>query len=257
MARELGESFSLAVALKRGMLPVVWGAVNPESSVNSYAALYLREEVQAEGLVRSTDGFSRFLEAISFSHASVLSISEIARECQIGRKTVETHIAILEDLLLGYRLPVFTKRARRHLISHPKFYFFDCGVFRSVRPSGPLDRPEEIEGAALEGLVAQHLRCWIAYGWDRMSLSFWRTKSGTEVDFILHGPEGMWAIETKNSAMIRPRDLVGLRSFREDYPEAASLMLYRGDERLLIDGILCLPCESFLSRLQPGLPLPM
>ncbi len=78
-----------------------------------------------------------------------------------------SYLEILEDLLLSFRLPVFTRRAKRDTIAHPKLYFFDAGVFRSLRPKGPLDRPEEIEGAALEGLVAQHLRAWIAYPPER------------------------------------------------------------------------------------------
>jgi predicted AAA+ superfamily ATPase len=89
-----------------------------------------------------------------------------------------------------------------------------------------------------------------------MELFFWRTKSGNEVDFVLYGPEGMWAVEVKNSPVVRPRDLVGLKAFRDDYPEAKLLLLHRGTDRLLIDGIFCIPCASFLERLMPGSPLP-
>lgn len=131
----------------------------------------------------------------------------------------------------------------------------DCGVFRSVRPAGPLDRPGEIDGTALEGLVAQHLRAWIAYGWERMGLFFWRTKAGNEVDFVLYGPQGLWAIEVKNSATVRPRDLTGLKAFHQDYPEARTILVYRGQERLLREDILCVPCEAFLAGLTPGAPL--
>jgi len=158
VGRELGDSFDLDAALRLGMLPLVRGAAKPEETLRAYTGLSLKEEVQAEGIVRNTAGFSRFLEAISFSHSSLLNISDVARDCETGRKTVEAHVAILEDLLLSFRVPVFTRRAKRLLISHPKFYFFDCGVFRSVRPAGPFDRSQEIDGAALEGLVAQHLR---------------------------------------------------------------------------------------------------
>ena len=181
-----------------------------------------------EGLVRNIGNFSRFLEAISFSHGSVLSVSAVARECEVERKTVEGYIDILADLLLCFRVPVFSKRAKRHLSTHPKFYFFDAGVFRSLRPSGPLDRPEEIHGSALEGLVAQHLRAWNAYGGEHYTLFFWRTKSGKEVDFVLYGPEGFWAIEVKNTRTIRPSDLSSLCAFKQDYPEAEVCLLYRG-----------------------------
>lgn len=254
MAAEL-PSFDLAAALRRGMLPVVWDSDTPDATLNTYVALAIREEVQAEGLVRRLEDFARFVEVISFSHGSVLNVAEVARETQTGRKAIEAYIAILEDLYLAFRLPVFRKRQKRQLVAHPKFYWFDAGVFRSARPAGPLDRPEEIDGGALEGLVAQHLRGWIDYSGLDASLSYWRTKSGNEVDFVVYGEDGLWAFEVKNGVTVRERDLRGLRAFLEDYPEAQARLLYRGDERLEMRGIRCEPCEAYLASIRPGQPL--
>jgi predicted AAA+ superfamily ATPase len=255
MAAELGPVFSLEKALTSGLLPLVVASDSPDAVLRSYAALYLKEEVQAEGIVRNVGQFARFLEAISFSHGAVLNASAVARECEVERKTVVGYIQILEDLLLGYRVPVFQKRARRATIDHPKFYFFDAGVFRSIRPRGPLDRPEEISGAALKGMVAQHLRAWISYGGDRNQLFFWRTRAGAEVDFVIYGDDGLWAIEVKNGSKIHDADLRGLRALQADYPEARALLLYRGRERISRHGVSGLPCEDFLRTLIPGHPL--
>lgn len=251
MAAEL-PGFELEKALRLGLVPLIVAAEDPEAAQRAYVSLYLKEEVQAEGLTRNIGHFARFLEAASFSHGAVLNSSQIARECQVERKTVVSYLEILEDLLLAFRLPVFTRRAKRETIAHPKLYFFDAGVFRSLRPKGPLDRPEEIDGAALEGLVAQHLRAWIAYRNHDEQLFFWQTRGGVEVDFVLYGENLFQAIEVKNTARIRPQDLRGLRAFSEDYPEAGLTLLYRGKDRLLIDGILCLPVEDFLKKLDPG-----
>lgn len=250
-AAELGKTFSLEDALDHGLLPVVLDSADPNKVLQTYAALYLREEVQMESLVRNIGNFTRFLEAVSFSHASVLNITNIARECQVERKVVEGYISVLEDLLLAYRLPVFSKRAKRALISHPKFYLFDAGVYRSLRPKGPLDRPGEIDGHAFEGLVAEHLRAWIDYSGRSFTLHFWRTRSGVEVDFVVYGAGGLFAIETKNTTRLQPQDLRGLRSFKEDYPQSKAYLLYRGKERLMKNGILCVPCEEFLLALHP------
>jgi predicted AAA+ superfamily ATPase len=164
---------------------------------------------------------------------------------------VEGYLEILEDLLLGFRIPVFSKRAKRHLVAHEKFYYFDTGVFRSVRPKGPLDRPEEIEGMALEGLVAQHLRAWCAYRQGDNRLHYWRTKAGNEVDFVVYGEETFTAIEVKRTTRINNKDLSGLKAFREDYPEANIGVLYLGNERLTINGIPCVPLQPFLEGLHP------
>lgn len=245
-------AFDLRDALRLGLVPLVVDADDPADVLRAYIGLYLEQEVKAEGMVRNLGQFSRFLEAITFSHGAVLNVSAVAREVGANRKTVEGFLEVLEDLLLAFRLEVFTRRARRATAAHPKLYLFDAGVFRSLRPAGPLDRPEEIEGAALEGLVAQHLRAWAAYSGTDMSLSTWRTRSGVEVDFILYGPEGFWAVEVKNSARVRPADLRGLRSFVEDYPEARPILLYRGERRLMKGEVLCLPVERLLTELRPG-----
>jgi len=252
MAAEMGKGFSMERALAIGMVPLITESHNPEETLGAYGSIYLREEVQMESLVRSIGDFGRFIEAISFSQGSVLSISDVARECEVGRKTVEGYVSVLEDLLLGFRLPVFTKRAKRHLISHPKFYYFDCGVFRSIRPKGPLDAPGEIDGAALESLVIQHLRAWNAYRGGTASLYFWRTKSGNEVDFVVYGPDTFCAVEVKNTARVNRKMLKGLIAFKEDYPGAELYFLYRGRERLKLKGVLCLPVEEFLVGLTPA-----
>ncbi len=256
MAAEISDLFTIKEALRIGLLPVVLDSDEPEEVLKAYVALYLREEVQMEGLVRNLGNFSRFLESLSFSHASVLNISNVARECAMERKTVAGYIGILEDLMLGFRLNVFTKRANRELISHPKFYFFDSGVYRSLRPKGPLDRPEEVEGHALEGMVAQHLRAWIDYTGEDYSLYFWRTRGGVEVDFIVYGSNGFFALEVKNSDRVFSADLKHLKAFKNDYPQSKGYLLYRGKARLLKEGILCLPCEEFLLRLNPGQSFP-
>lgn len=247
---ELAERYSFENALENGLLPVVFTAAVAKDTLEAYVDLYIREEVQQEGLVRRIGNFSRFLEAISFSHASVLNISNVARECQIERKTIETYIQILEDILIGFRLYPFQKKARRKLSTHPKFYFFDTGVYRTIRPRGPLDRPEEINGAALEGLVLQHFRAILSYGQEKCEVYFWRSRNGLEVDFVLYGKNGISAYEVKNTTVIRPQDLRSLREFKKDYPDAKTTFLYRGKEQLLINGVLCRPVDTFLQNIK-------
>ncbi len=253
VAAELRDRFDLEEALLHGLVPLVWDSPKPADTLKAYASLYLREEVLQEGLVRNIGDFARFLEAISFSHGQVLNVAEVARECAVSRKTADGYLSILEDLLLAFRLPVFTKRAKRRMTAQPKFYLFDAGVYRSLRPAGPLDQPEEIAGAALEGLVAQHLRAWIDYFGDDHKLYFWRTSHGVEVDFVIYGPKRFQAIEVKHTATLRRQDLKGLKAFLADYPEAEAVFLYRGAEVLEVEGVRCVPVGEFLGRLMTPL----
>ena len=251
MAAEL-PAFSLDQAIATGCVPLIMAAPDPLAALHGYVSLYLEQEVQVEGLTRNVGNFARFLEAVSFSHGSQLNVSAIARECAVERKVVASYVGILEDLLLAFRVHVFRKRAKRATVVHDKLYLFDAGVFRALRPAGPLDRPTEIDGQALEGLVAAHLRAWAAYSQSEASLYYWRTRAGTEVDFVVYGEAGLQAFEVKNTATVYSQDLRGLRTFRADYPEAQAALLYRGAERLRIDGIWCLPVDVFLRQTIPN-----
>lgn len=255
LASELKEEFSLEKALKTGLIPLVWNSSEPEHRLLDYLHLYLREEVQAEGLVRQIGDFSRFLEVASFAHASIWTSTDISRESSVKRATVDNYLHILEDLLLAFTLPVFTRRAKRKLISHSKFYFFDAGVYRVLRPQGILDSSQEIEGLALEGLIAQHLRSWVLSQAQPHSLSFWRTQTQLEVDFIVYGPRGFWAIEVKRSPNLGPDDVRALKAFQEEYPEAKCLIVTLGKRRESYQGFPIIPAEEFLLGIDPNHPL--
>ena len=255
LASELGDLFSLEKALTIGLIPLIWASSNPEERLRHYLSLYVKEEVQAEGLVRQIGDFSRFMEIASFSHGAVWTSTDISRESSVKRATVDNYLQILEDLFLAFSLPVFARRAKRRLISHSKFYFFDVGVYRVLRPKGILDSSEEIDGVALEGLVAQHLQAWVQSQKEAHSLSFWRTQTQLEVDFIVYGPRGFWAIEVKRSPHLGPDDIRGLKAFKEEYPEAQCFLLAPVKQKESYRGFPILPISEFLLNVVPENPL--
>jgi uncharacterized protein len=248
-AAELGNRFSLVTSLESGLIPVVHTARDSRQALAGYIQIYLDQEVKSEAIVRKIENFARFLEAISFSQGSVINIANIARECQVQVNSVRNYIAILKDLLIAHTITCFRKRMTREVVAHEKFYYFDCGVYRAIRPHGPLDRPHEIDGAALETLVCQNLLAWIDNTGGSARLHFWRTQNGREVDFIVYGPDRFLSIEVKSTDRIRPEDLRGIKAFMSDYPEAEPVFLYRGKERIVTDGILCVNVEEYLMAL--------
>ncbi len=247
---ELKNNFNLKQSLLYGHLPSVFQVVDPKTFLESYVQAYLKEEVLQEGLTRNIGGFARFLEVASFSQGSVINFSEIARETMIERKVVTGYFQILEDLLLAMRLPIFTKRAKRRMIKHHKFYFFDVGVYRTVRVKGILDSSEEIEGIALETLFLQEILALNDYFDLGYQVYFWRTSTGLEVDFILYGANKFLAIEVKRTKIIHPKDLKGLKAFAKDFPEAQLYLFYGGDHELKIEDITVIPIEKALINLK-------
>ena len=248
-ALELGRDFDLDHSLAYGQLPCVYTEQNPKGYLESYVKTYLQEEVQQEGLTRNLGAFSRFLEAASFSQASVLNISSVARDCSVERKVVENYFMILEDLLIAYKVPVFAKRAKRRLIAHPKFYFFDVGLYRTLRPKGPLDMPEEIEGHALETLLFQELNAVNDYLGLGYKIFYWKTSNNIEVDFVLYGDRGIRVFEVKRTGKVTSSMLRGIRAFLKDYPFAKAYFIYGGERHLREGDIEILPVKYVLKEL--------
>jgi len=247
---ELGGDFRLEHSLKYGQLPGAYTETDPQKYLEAYVKTYLEEEIRQEGLTRNLSAFARFLEAASFSQGSVLNISSVARECHVERKAVESYFSILEDLLIGYRIPVFSKKAKRRLVAHPKFYFFDAGVYRVLRPMGPLDAPEDVDGIALETLFLQELIVLNNALDFKYRIFYWRTSNGREVDFILYGPKGLLAFEIKRTSRLTSNMLGGLKSFLADYPMAKAYFVYMGSRRMYEDRIEIVPVEEILKGLK-------
>lgn len=248
-ARELGNDFHLEHSLRFGHLPCAYTESDPQLYLESYVKTYFREEVQQEGLTRNLGAFARFLESASFSQASPLNISEVARDCSVERKVTEHYFGILDDSLLATRLPVFSKKAKRKTKAHPKFFFFDVGVFRTLRPKGPLDFPEEIEGVALETLVFQELKAVNANLKLGYELFYWKTASQLEIDFVLYGDRGLVLVEIKRTRKLKPAHFRALREFMRDYPMSKAFIFFGGQHIEERENILCIPFRKALNQL--------
>lgn len=247
--KELGEQFDLKQSLTFGHLPMAVTSDEVKKYLSSYVATYLKEEVLQEGLTRNISLFTRFLETASFSQGEVLNYTSISREIGSNRHTVANFFEILEDLLIAYRLPVFSKRAKRDLVNSPKFYYFDVGVYRTIRPVGLLDSVEEINGAALETLFLQEARAYNDYFDLGYSFYYWRTRDKKEVDVVLYGDKGFFAFEIKRKARLDSKDFKGLKAFAKDYPEAKLYVLYGGGESYHEKNVNVLPFKQALKSL--------
>ncbi len=249
-ALEMENEFSLSKALLYGQLPAAMTHEKPQEYLSSYVQAYLREEVLQEGLTRNLAGFARFLEIASFSQGEILNYTNVARESANNRHTINNYFDILEDLLIAYRIPVFMKHAKREVITHPKFYYFDVGVYRTIRPMGPLDSIQEAEGPSLETLFLQEFKAINDYFNLGYSIYYWRTQTKLEVDFILYGNNGLYAIEIKRKDRLSKNDFRGLKAFQEDYPEAKCYLFYGGNRPYHESGISVIPFGEAIKQLQ-------
>lgn len=245
-------NYDILRVLKQGMIPTHYLQVQEyRRSLEAYVQDYLKEEVFAEGLTRNIAAFSRFFEAFGYTHAELTNYSNIARDCGVDAKTVKEYYQILVDTLLATRVDPFKKRkSRQIIIKAPKYYLFDVGLAGFLRKRN-LQEERGVEfGRALEHFIFMELNAYRSYSGKAFDISFWRTKTGLEVDFIL-GP-GEIAVEVKGGSRIRKKDLRGLRAFVEDYGSKKAFVVSNEKEKRIHNGITIVPYREFLKELWSG-----
>lgn len=253
--RECGPLFSLEKALRIGTLPSIYLEENEEDArrtLQSYVHTYLKEELEAEAAARNIGSFLRFLPIAAGENGNLINYSGIARETGATYKAVQEHFRLLEDTLLGFMLMPFTRRLKRKLTKHPKFYFFDPGVQRAIagKLSVPLERGTSEHGRAFEHFVILEIARLADYAGKGHALSFYRTEGHAEVDLVVECPDGrVCAIEIKASDDANPGRMRGLASLREALPEASLLCASLAPRARMAGGIRILPWQDIFECL--------
>ena len=245
------KQFDLLRALNQGLIPSHYLQRNYQRSLRAYVQDYLKEEVFNEGLMRNIPAFSRFFEAMGYSHGELINYSNIARDCGVDAKTVKEYFQILIDTLLGAYVMPFKKRQGRQVISKAsKFYLFDVGVAGHLSKRKINEERGDQFGKALEHYIFMELNAHRSYLDLHYGIDFWRTKSGLEVDFILGG--GEVAIEVKGTRRIDNTDMRALKAFMDEFKPRLGIIVSNEKKERLIGDILVLPWQNFLSRLWDG-----
>ena len=244
---------NLLHALNHGMVPAHYLQDDKEciKTLKAYVVDYLKEEVFAEGLTRNVPAFSRFFDAFSYSHGELTNYSNIARDCGVDSKTVKEYYQILVDTLLAVRIEPFKKRQSRNIITKaPKYYLFDAGVAGYLRKQYLKEEKGEEFGRSFEHFLLMEILAYRSYSDKDFEISFWRTKTGLEVDFILAG--GEIAIEVKGANRIDKRDFYSLEAFTEEYLPKKSFIVCNEKDKRLHGKIEVMPWSFFLQELWSG-----
>ena len=242
--------FDLLRALNHGLLPKHYLSENPKKLISAYIGSYLQDEIVAEAKIRNIDVFAKFLGAAAFSNGEIVNYTNIATECGVSSPTIKEYFQILEDTLVGRFVPVFQKKPKRRVIKAPKFYYFDVGVTNYLLKRSKIELGTEQFGNAFESFILQELLAHSHYSGMEYAISYWRTASQLEVDFILGNHEV--AIEVKGSKNVNNAHLKGLKAFMEEYQVKKSLVVCNESLPRIVDGIEILPYSVFLKRLWAG-----
>ncbi|MEW6750664.1 MAG: AAA family ATPase [Candidatus Latescibacterota bacterium] len=251
---ELGNTFDLAGALRHGLMPIVWDSADRSETLAAYSQLYLREEVQAEALVRNLPGFARFLPVAALSHGQTVNVTNIAREAGVARTTVVGYLQILEETLLCFWVEAYQARLRVRERRLPRLYWCDPGIVRSMRRARG-DPVEEERGALFEGLVAQLLRAYRDYRSLCDAMCYWSSHGArdVEVDFLLQRDAGWMAVEAKSGARFTETWCRGLPAVAPLQGLRRRLLVYpRGPRLRTEDGIDVLPFDEFAREVAAG-----
>jgi uncharacterized protein len=253
MARELGDDFELERALSHGTLPGIYAETDGDTraaDLRAYVDVYLREEIQAEALVRDVGGYSRLLDLVAASSGRILNVHALSTDSGISYETTRRYLDVLEDTLVSFTVPAWRASDRAILLAHPKIFLFDLGV-RNALLLRPLDRPQPDEkGLLLEHLVAYEIHRRLGTLWPDAKLFHYRTKHRVEVDFVVQAGRELWGIEVKASRNVSRRDCAALDSFAEATPRVTRrIVVFLGPRRQKLDRVEALPLVEFLSEL--------
>lgn len=242
---------NLLRSLNRGMIPIHYLQEEYRKSLQAYLRNYLKEEVFDEGLTRNIPAFSRFFEAMGFSHGELTNFANIARDCGVDAKTVKEYYQILVDTLLGTMIEPYKKRQERQVITKAgKFYLFDVGVAGAITKRHiPEERGEQF-GKALEHFILMEILAHRTYRELDYDVNFWRAKSGLEVDFVLG--RGEVALKVKGASRIDNPDLRPLKAFMQEYLPRKAFVVCNERHPRVHEGIHILPWRDFLNALWKG-----
>lgn len=243
--------FNLDRALNNGMLPRHYLVENPANRIQSYIGDYLQQEIVEEAVVRRLESFTRFLRVAALSNAEIVNYTNIAQDCGVSAKSVKEYFTILEETMLGFFLPAYTKVVKRRVAASSKFYYFDVAIPNHLLHRTPLQRGTDIYGHTLEHFVIQELRAYLSYRRSDKSLSYWHTSDNKyEVDAVIGDADV--AIEVKSSTYVSSTDTKGLRAFSEEHPRAKLILLSLEERPRMMNDIELWPVEQFLQRLWQG-----
>ena len=203
-----------------------------------YVRTYLERDLRALANVASLPDFRRLMRAAALRVGQMLNQSELGRDVGMPQPTVHRHINLLETSYMLARVPAFAANRTSRLAKTPKLYWTDTGV--ALHLSGAAAPG----GAHLESLVLQDLLAWRDIQPRRAEVCYWRSSTGSEVDFVIESGDELLPIEVKATARPGPGDTSGLRAFREKYGarSRAGLLLHAGTEvAWVLPGILAAP----------------
>lgn len=236
--------------LNRGSVPAIFTSPISQELLRAYVGTYLQEEVLAEGLVCNIGSFSRFLTTAGLTNGEQVNFTAVGSDSGVPPRTIREYYQILEDTLVGYLLPTFQQTRKRKPVSTPKFYFFDVGVANILAKRGVIEPGSDLFGRALQHLVFVELRAYLDYHRLDVPLTFWRSQSQFEVDFVI-GED--IAIEVKGKSLVTNSDLKGLRALSEEVQLRRKIVVCTEREpRRLDDNIEVLPIAAFLRQLWDG-----
>lgn len=248
-ASELGDAFDLDRAVNYGLVPGIWNSDEPDEDLAGYVSLYLEQEIMQEGATRNLPAFSRFLEVAALSSGDQINYQSISADAQIPRSTVQEYFKILKDTLLASEVPVWRKGRSRKTVETAKFYLFDTGVTRRLQGRKPLARGTPEYGHAFESWVMHELAAYSDAFRKDAEISYWRTRTGLEVDFVV---DGEVAIETKTTRNVTRDDLKGLRAIAEEGTFRHRVLVSGEPLAREVEGITVLPWREFIDRLWSG-----
>lgn len=231
----------------RGFMPRLVDQVDPETWVRwweGYVATYLERDLRQIARIDTLIDFRRVMQLAALRSAQILNQTEVSRDARVSQPTVHRYLNLLETTHLFARLPVYAANPTSRLVKSPRAFFSDPGL--AAHLSGLFDLESvsgnEMRGSLFETLVLHHLRVLAESLTPSARLFTWRTRGGTEVDFVIEHGRRVVAFEVKLTTRPGYRHAEGLRRFLDSHDGAVGVLVHGGrDVRRLSERMVSLP----------------
>lgn len=228
------ESIPTALLAFLGGYPKVW--ISPYSAkeiiIQSYIDTYVQRDLRQLMNIKDLNKFMKFIGLCAGRVGTELNMSSLAVETGVTVATVDSWLSVLAASYVIWMLPPWSTNINKRLTKTSKLYFYDTGLLCSMLGIREARQLEifPIRGAIFENMVLNNFVKAAFNAGRKPRLSFFRDKTGREIDLITETSEGLNLFEIKASTGFNPDYFKNIRYFERTFPErvASASIIYDG-----------------------------
>jgi len=217
----------------RGQYPGVIANGIPENIFYSnYYTTYVERDVRDLMRLKNIMKFDTFVRLLAARTGSEFNASQLAKETGVSAPTISEWLSILDTSYITYAVRPYFANISKQLTKMPKVYFYDTGLLCYLLgiESETQYQSSPLRGALFENMAMGELMKSQYNAGRAPSISFYRERSGKEVDAMIKTPEGLHLYEIKAGSTFKPEYTTNMTYVKELLGDVA-------EQTVIYDGV--------------------